>query len=151
MNTSQLNDILFSHPHASKYFIGTYPCDLLPASIPSICSLAINTDPHDKPGQHWIAAFVRNNTCHIFDSFGGIPKVPDITRFCNRFKRVLFNGLPIQDVSETTCGGYVVYSICMMSQGRSLRSIVHHFKKHPADDSFIREYLREAHAFSLQS
>jgi len=30
----------------------------------------VNTDPHDKPGMHWIALWADKDKCEILDSYG---------------------------------------------------------------------------------
>ena len=54
-------------------FQGVYSCDTLP---PKPELLVCNTDPHDKPGTHWIAIYVdKNGRGEYFDSFGMEPPV----------------------------------------------------------------------------
>lgn len=53
-----------------KSFIGVYPQDTVPKTLKNGDMMIINTDVAKGKGQHWIAAYVMNNTVHIYDSFG---------------------------------------------------------------------------------
>lgn len=56
----------------NRYFKGVFPSDELPKSPSKTTTAAyiVNTDPHDKPGKHWLALWVENGVCEIMDSYG---------------------------------------------------------------------------------
>jgi Ulp1 family protease len=51
-----------------------------------------NTDPHNKPGVHWVAVFIdnRNKIVDYFDSLGNTPN-KNICSFLKRFKKALYH------------------------------------------------------------
>lgn len=53
-----------------KRFVGVFPFDKLP-SLKNGQSAILNTDPHDKPGEHWVAIYRKSKTqFYFFDSYG---------------------------------------------------------------------------------
>ena len=53
-------------------FRGVYSSDTLP--VGDIKGLIVcNTDPHDKPGEHWVAMYFDGERGEYFDSFGRKP------------------------------------------------------------------------------
>jgi hypothetical protein len=48
---------------------GVYPRDLLLETLDQK-AIVINTDPHDKPGAHWVCLYVTNAVVEYFDSYG---------------------------------------------------------------------------------
>jgi hypothetical protein len=51
MNTFEINNYLKNFPQ----FKGTYPRDMLPKINHLPSGIVINTDPSNKPGEHWVA------------------------------------------------------------------------------------------------
>ena len=57
LDTGQLNSVL-SKAFGSS-FGGTHPRDLIPHRLrPYEKAIVVNTDPHDKPGTHWVCMYV---------------------------------------------------------------------------------------------
>jgi hypothetical protein len=50
-------------------FGGVYPRGLLPETLDQK-AIMINTDPHDKPGGHWVCLYVTSPVVEYFDSYG---------------------------------------------------------------------------------
>ena len=46
-------------------------CDRLPKSPvkTTLQGYIVNTDPHDQPGQHWLAVWTEGNVCEVLDSY----------------------------------------------------------------------------------
>jgi hypothetical protein len=129
------------------YYVGSVPIDFDlhkdtgKCIVSSLCSLRIdelyksgyrkvgivfNTDPHDGPGEHWIAAFVdfrdRIRTPHMtyFDSYAEEPE-PEIQKLMQRWKKQVddmkifkkpmelrYNSLRHQ-FKDAQCGMYCIY------------------------------------------
>jgi hypothetical protein len=72
MDSRQIYSILCWDKDTSDSFLGVYPSDLLPlTNMPKNSALVFNTDPQDKPGQHWIAVYVdKGGKGEYFDSYG---------------------------------------------------------------------------------
>lgn len=145
MDVRQISTMLSHIPD----FLGVFACDTLPHNPPSNFSLVVNTDSSDKAGIHWQAIIVRNNVAFFFDSFGNIPRVRAISRFCKQFHTVHYNKKKHQRMSEVTCGAYCVYVINEMSKGRSFNSVLSTFKRIKRDDLFVRKYLLINFSFHL--
>jgi hypothetical protein len=67
MDTYQLRCVLTRDLGPS--FGGVYPRDLLPETLDQK-AIVINTDPHDKPGAHWVCLYVTSPVVLYFDSYG---------------------------------------------------------------------------------
>lgn len=101
------------------YFRGVYPIDRLPKAIRAPSSLIINTDTHNKPGEHWLAVcFKRDGLLYAFDSFGfyypRTLKMYLISRGANKIK---YNKIKYQENHETSCGQYCVAWLIAMNYG----------------------------------
>jgi len=72
LTDQQLTSLAKDDPCLKEIFYGTVPCDRLHKSPVKHKPRAyiVNTDPHDKPGQHWIALWTQNNVCEVIDSYG---------------------------------------------------------------------------------
>ena len=67
-----------------KSFLGLFPSDLLPRSIPQHdCTVIINGDTNTKIGSHWLAIRFepRSSKAFYFDSFGQQPHITNIQDF----------------------------------------------------------------------
>ena len=71
LTTGQLNAIADSDTQLSKYFVRALACDELPETPKRFKPRAyvVNTDPVDKPGQHWIGVWTENDTCELLNSY----------------------------------------------------------------------------------
>ena len=77
LDTGQLNSVLSRALRSS--FGGTYPRDLIPHRLrPYEKAIVVNTDPHDKPGTHWVCMYVAPPIVEYFDSYGLKSFLPEI-------------------------------------------------------------------------
>ena len=107
-------------------FRGVFSCDTLPDD--DVRGLLVcNTDPHDKPGQHWIAMYFDGQHGEYFDSLGREPaKV--FKDYMNRHcKYWIANDRQLQSICSRFCGHYCVYYCLLRSSGVDLRRIVSSF------------------------
>ena len=71
MNTTEIDRFVRGDDACRGIFQGVFSADTLPEK-PRL--LVGNTDPSDKPGNHWIAVFVDSTgRGEYFDSFGRKP------------------------------------------------------------------------------
>ena len=70
MNTKQLWNALSLNPVTNKYFDGIYSSDTLNEIREKPSLIICNTDPSDKPGEHWVLFFFSENSVDFFDSLG---------------------------------------------------------------------------------
>jgi hypothetical protein len=99
--------------------------------------IIFNLDPHDKPGSHWVCAFVDMNAkkAYYYDSYGYDP-CPEIRRFLRRCKEqgceeIIWNDVRHQRKSSE-CGTYCMYVILSLLHGKSFVEIC---KKRIDDDT----------------
>jgi hypothetical protein len=137
MNKFQINTLLSDY----KCFIGTFARDLLPTKpikeLP--CSLIINTDKSDKPGEHWIALYLdKNNCCEYFDSFGLPPSHIEIISFLkkNKIKKIIYNDNQIQSITSQTCGAYCVLFVKFKCFNLKFCDLLNMFNKNTNQNDF---------------
>ena len=71
LNDVQLDYLARDDSQLKPFFYGTVACDRLPKT-PSkkiVQGYIVNTDPHDQPGQHWLAVWTGQNVCEVLDSY----------------------------------------------------------------------------------
>ena len=63
LNNVQLDYLARDDPQLKPVFYGTVACDRLPKSPVKTQpqGYIVNTDPHDQPGQHWLAVWTDRN------------------------------------------------------------------------------------------
>ncbi len=128
MNTQEINSLLSNY----ECFIGTYPRDVLPKNrIQSKpCAIIINTDESTKPGQHWVALFLRKDgVAEFFDSFGLSYIHEDILKFLkrNKIKNLIYNSKQLQSVTTSTCGAYCILFVKYRCSGLSFCDVINYF------------------------
>lgn len=128
MDTNKLFGLLRNR--CKELFIGVFPSNRLPPKLPTKRPLLLicNTDPHNKPGQHWVAIYIGNNgTGEYFDSLAMPPLKPFVkflTRFCNEWTT---NDKQLQSVISRFCGHYCVFYSLFKRLGYSMADILNCF------------------------
>src|SRR3989442_13513164 len=58
MNSTKIHELL--KKRCGRTFLGVFSIDRLPLKLPSRRPLLLvrNTDPHDKPGEHWVVLYI---------------------------------------------------------------------------------------------
>jgi len=137
-----------AHPHFA--FLGAVPLDF-DTTVPEwgqcvseeMCKLNLdqsmkkgktdlgvifNLDPHDKPGSHWVCAYVNipKKSAYYYDSYGYEPE-EEIAAFLERVQQqgcehVYYNDIRHQR-SESECGTYCMYVILNLLGGRGFQEI----------------------------
>lgn len=114
--------------------------------------MIFNTDPHDKPGQHWISMFVnlKKGQIFFFDSTGD-PPPKEITALV---KRIQAQGAAMQppihfqyDSSEgvehqygdTECGIYSLFFLVHMLEDKLT---AHYLKTHILKDEYMQKFRK---------
>jgi hypothetical protein len=138
-----MNQYEAANPHFE--FIGPVPIDFdakLPGGwgrcvVDELCSLDLekqrkrgtkaigvvfNLDPHDKPGSHWVCAYIdlAAGTAYYYDSYG-LPPCSEIRRFLRRCRdqgcrQIVWNDVRHQR-KQSECGTYCMYIIIMLLKG----------------------------------
>lgn len=154
MNTAEIDCVLRRLLENRKAnFVGVFAADMLPIrsskqqqkqqfSYP-YC-FVINTDPANKPGEHWVAAYADSPTqLEFFDSYG-LP-VTAYSHIRGLHNVSSFNQVSLQPIASQTCGHFCIYYLNLRTKGRSLDSIVRHLEAlSPSKrDSLVRSNLFE--------
>ena len=70
LNNVQLEYLAREDPSLKPYFYWVVACDRLPKKPTHVpCGYIVNTDPHEKPGKHWLGISTKGNVCEVMDSF----------------------------------------------------------------------------------
>ena len=113
MNTSQLQCIISCDQVLHKQTLGVFAADQLPCVLPNkACGFIANTDVSSRPGQHWLAFFISDNTIQCFDSYGQDPGVYNslFSLWLRRHaKTVRVNRHRLQSEYSNVCGLYCLY------------------------------------------
>src|SRR6266536_2138954 len=138
MNGARIERILKNDPKSSQIFRGVFAIDQLPRKPHKPALLVCNTDPHDRPGQHWIVIYLRDDDYgEYFDSFGQPP--PTIfNNYLNRnCKYWTFSDRQLQSVISRFCGHYCIYYSLWRSRGMDINAVTTRF----STDTAVNDYL----------
>ena len=139
METKEISDILCRDCFTGQYFRGVYACDQVPKQyLPRPSALVVNTDPADKPGQHWVAIYItRDGVGEYFDSYGKGPSVPQIVQFLQQNTKVVIpNRRLLQGTFSTVCGQYTVFFLLHRCRGLTMDKIITLFSSDTVDNDF---------------
>ena len=114
--------------------------------------IIFNTDPHDKPGQHWISMFIniKKKKIFFFDSTGDKP-VKEIMVLVDRIKEQGLNMTPKMNFEfdsnegiehqygNTECGIYSLYFIVHMLEDKMTE---HYLKTHILKDEYMEKFRK---------
>jgi hypothetical protein len=114
--------------------------------------IIFNTDPHNKPGQHWISMFIniKKKKIFFFDSTGDDP-LPPIMDLVNRIKeqglamnpKIVFQFDSNQGIEHqygnTECGIYSLFFIVHMLEDKLTE---HYLKTHILKDQYMSKFRK---------
>lgn len=133
-----------------------YAADQIPAALPedSFCFVA-NTDPIDKPGQHWVAFVKREGREPIFiDSYGNAPTTYN-PRLWRRFSGWKKSQYDLQQNTSTVCGDWCLYFLRVLNRNGKLTldDVVKQFDVNDdeGNDSVIFQAVHELYPRILDS
>jgi hypothetical protein len=112
--------------------------------------IIFNTDPHNKPGQHWISMFIniKKKKIFFFDSTGDNP-MPEIIKLVDRIKEQGLNMNPKlvfkfdsnegveHQYGNTECGIYSLFFIVHMLEDKMTD---HYIKTHILKDEYMEKF-----------
>jgi len=136
MDTHQLNKALGKY----KNFNGVFARDQLAGVEFKLGGYVINTDPSNKPGEHWVAVFF-NDSYHgeYFDSFGFPPLHRDIINFLDEhsIRGWTYNSRSIQNILSVSCGYFCYLFLSFRFNDLSMQDFQDFF----VDKSLVNELL----------
>ena len=137
LNNVQLDFIAQHDSVLSPYFYGTVACDRLPKKPEKIkpCAYIVNTDPHDKPGKHWLGIWTSGVICEVMDSYALPLDVYQTTQplqdwLNTNWKHVIFNEQSLQSLYSKSCGDYALMYLKDRAAGRGLYDFLKRFSRH---------------------
>ena len=139
MNERTIEEVLRKNIGAK--FVGVFPRDILPQPIDG--AYVINTDAHYKPGQYWVAMYLKGGRGEYYDSLGLPPMYDEFMEFLP--KKWTFNSKTVHNVISEYCGHHCIYYLCNRLRGQTMRKIVNTFGDDiVVNDAIVRDYVDEA-------
>lgn len=103
--------------------------------------IIFNLDPHDKPGSHWVCAYIdlERMVVYYYDSYGYEPcrEIRKLLRRCRDqgCKHIIWNDIRHQR-KKSECGTFCMIVIISLLSGRTFADICHN----PIDDDVVNAY-----------
>ena len=151
LSNEELSRLAQADPTLAPYFVGVFASDHLPTSPhrQSLQAYVVNTDPHRRPGQHWLALWTPgDDTCEIMESFG-LPlerygSRPLEAWLARHWKVVDTNRVSLQALTGWTCGHYVLMYLMLKSRGQTLTQFLNRFSRHNyvQNDHRVSQWLK---------
>lgn len=137
-------------PHIQD-FIGAFPCDRVPRGLKKDFSMVLNTDNHNKDGQHWVCVHVNSDSWIFYDTFGRSPTdisfPKDFRRVLKRLgkgKRLTYNPNLVQELDSNCCGYYCLYFLDRIALKQPKRAIFNVFGNSlERNDKFVYKYYKK--------
>lgn len=151
METQQINKILWNCADTKNFYIGCYPCDVMPRIVKFPSTVVLNIEPLGFRGVHWVGIFIdKPNHIYYFDSLGKPPnkcivnnlKVNDIKYITRNFKRY-------QSDFSNFCGVYCLAFIHYMSinchNNKAFYDFLKYYKSdYTYNDQFVYNYVKNS-------
>lgn len=141
MDSNKLQKLLKNR--CGKTFLGIFAIDRLPRLLPARRPLLLvcNTDPHDRPGEHWVVLYI-DAQGEYFDSFAEKPRPTFelyLNRYCNDWT---MNEKTLQSVISSFCGHYCVFYCLFRCLNYDIVSITNGFTNDTAlNDYFVHNFV----------
>ena len=142
MDTREIERAIAQHPCAAAIFSGVYARDQLPQVVKYPCAMVLNTDPVNKPREHWVAVYITEDGKGEYTDSFGLPPPPCFNRFMERHcVQWKWNQIQLQDVWTSACGHFCVYYIVHRSCSISMTDITKHLNKINNNDQYVMELV----------
>ena len=146
MSTYQLKCAINHDCNMRNAICGVYPADKIPRTLRMCKGFIVNTDPHQKPGKHWIVFFYDDDTLECFDSDGRSPDGYSVylRQFMGQFYRIKVNKKRLQSNDTAVCGQYCLFYLMGRTRGYSLDQITDMFNEnYHLNDQFVYNFIDE--------
>jgi hypothetical protein len=135
-----------------QYVIGVFASDTLPRRQTNrVYGLIVNTDPHNKSGQHWCAIYSdASGNKEFFDSYGRPPEKNSIdiqTWISARADAIHYNKSQLQSENSSVCGLYCLLYLRQRLMGLTLQQFLEQFDRYhlEANDDFVTSIISQAY------
>ena len=139
MNSQQIDRIL--KRHVGRRFQGVFSSDNLPER-PTL--LIANTEPANRPGDHWVAISVdRSGNGQYFDSYGRPPSKTFrdyMNRHCRK-KTWTYSRKQLQSAASNVCGQYCIVWCLLNSRAAVDLSRLLYTSDTGLNDSIVKEIV----------
>lgn len=148
MNTAQIDRLLTHHHRTRRYYLETYAADRIPdverAKSLALCAFIVNTDVSSRPGEHWVALYIRTkNVAEYFDSLAmEPPPSPHISEFLEQFTTIIRNPTSLQSPLTSVCGQFCIYFIIKRCSGILFFDILSALRAQKNADNFVRNFVQ---------
>ena len=143
MDNLTLAEKLSKSSVTNKHFGGVFASDKIPMPPGVPVSFVVNTDPADKPGQHWLGLYVKSPShIYYFDSYS-FPPNENLRQYLTNFSKVIQNRTTFQSLESSVCGYYVMYFIYMASLGYSMYQIETNLKRQRNPDRYVVRFCNK--------
>lgn len=120
MNEVEIRRITMTHPLLKSSFEDVLSIDEVRQPSKTPASFIYNTDPADKPGEHWVAVYyTRQGQFWYFDSLAQPPP----TEFIIMYSPLIHWTMPVQSVFSNVCGQYCIYFLYLCARGLSWNQV----------------------------
>lgn len=150
LNNEQLDYLAYEH--LGSIYGGTLPCDRLPMTQDRAGRRAfiVNTDPHDRPGTHWVALWTDRDECELFDSIamplGYYKTAAPLEIWIERhYLTCASNADAVQAITNQTCGYYCLFYLLAKHRGQSMSTFLTMFdtSNYLANDELVATMMRQ--------
>ncbi len=150
MNTQQIYSVIRKDKTSKDQCRGVYASNKLPMyRMKRPFFVIANTDPHNKPGKHWVACyFPKRGKAEFFDSEGNVPSKQHrhFTKFLKKHSKqgYVYNKQRIQGITSKTCGPYAIHYVMHRANGVQRNKILSHFSKDDLvqNDKNVNEWIQ---------
>ena len=143
LNNVQLHHLASADTILEPHFYGTVACDRLPRRLvkKEPRGYIMNTDPHDRPGKHWLALWthsgsvgeVMDSYALPLDSYEATEPLKDWLK--TPWKYVVKNGQSLQSIYSKSCSDYASFYLKDRARGQSMNDYLSRFSKHDYVDN----------------
>ena len=147
LSTTVLDQLAKQDCRLRPSFRGVFAADRLPRQSRDGAYI-VNTDPHDKPGRHWLGLWVDRPTCQVFDSYGLPLRVyddPDLQLWLSQFPTVLRSDKTLQTLDSMACGHYALQYLKSKANGVDMNTFLSFW----SDTDFVQNDLVVGHMTDL--
>ena len=146
MNTIELHTLMLSDRAIHRVYGGVRPSNGLPLLKCKRPKMYIcNTEPHNQPGQHWIAIYLpeERRPPEFFDPLGKAPQETFANFLIYNGPKYIFNTKVVQSSSSVYCGLYCLLFAFYRTRGYSIKKILSMFKDVDGNDIIVEKFFEE--------